>query len=316
MISNRIARKGFTLIELLVVIAIIAILAAILFPVFAKAREKARQITCASNLKQLGLGIAMYIQDYDENLPGGNDNNTTTPTADVNGWAAQIMPYLKSNGILHCPDDATQQFTSSAAGSVAGDTPASTYVYPLGTQFVPISYGINSNLFGAKDSSFTSVDLTVECFEVSNAWGDPSVANDSGGPSGNGIPIAPSILPVSNAALLVGTLSGGEDPSIAGGTNSAPQYETGYLNGTTGAVAPPGYDQSFAGGGLHTGASNYLFADSHVKWTQPGSIYAGASNTNTAAPCPVPAVGQGTNGLYAANTTCAAAAFAGTFSLD
>jgi prepilin-type N-terminal cleavage/methylation domain-containing protein/prepilin-type processing-associated H-X9-DG protein len=313
MISNRIARKGFTLIELLVVIAIIAILAAILFPVFAKAREKARQITCASNLKQLGLGIAMYIQDYDENLPSGNDNVPATPTADINGWAAQIMPYLKSNGILHCPDDATQGFTSTSAPAAPMAA-----LEPIGTTFVPISYGINSNLFGSKDSSFTSVDLTVECFEVSNAWGDPSVSADAGGPSGNGIPQAAVDTPVgatTAATPPVGTLSGGVDGTLDGGT-TVPQYETGYLNGTTGAVAPPGYDQSFAGGGLHTGASNYLFADSHVKWTQPGSIYAGASNTNTAAPCPVPAVGQGTDGLYAANTTCAAAAFAGTFSLD
>src|SRR5437870_2666958 len=63
-------RKAFTLIELLVVIAIIAILAAILFPVFAQAREKARQTTCLSNLKQLGLGFRMYLTDYDDRLPG------------------------------------------------------------------------------------------------------------------------------------------------------------------------------------------------------------------------------------------------------
>jgi prepilin-type N-terminal cleavage/methylation domain-containing protein len=66
------SQRGFTLIELLVVIAIIAILAAILFPVFAQAREKARQISCLSNLKQIGLGFKMYAQDYDELFPMGN----------------------------------------------------------------------------------------------------------------------------------------------------------------------------------------------------------------------------------------------------
>ncbi len=69
--------QGFTLIELLVVIAIIAILAAILFPVFAKAREKARQITCASNLKQISLGILQYYQDSDEQFPGASADNQT-----------------------------------------------------------------------------------------------------------------------------------------------------------------------------------------------------------------------------------------------
>src|SRR5947208_16218835 len=80
--SARTQKRGFTLIELLVVIAIIAILAAILFPVFAQAREKARQTTCLSNLKQLGLGFRMYLQDYDDTFPGracGVDSLTARP---------------------------------------------------------------------------------------------------------------------------------------------------------------------------------------------------------------------------------------------
>ena len=90
-------RKAFTLIELLVVIAIIAILAAILFPVFAKAREKARTITCTSNAKQLALAVSQYVQDYDETLPLGN-------MYAVDGeWWKLVQPYCKSTQMLVCP---------------------------------------------------------------------------------------------------------------------------------------------------------------------------------------------------------------------
>jgi len=92
-------RKGFTLIELLVVIAIIAILAAILFPVFAKAREKARQASCSSNLKQLALGALMYAQDYDELLmPLYYD------VPDHMNWAVNFLqPYVKNMNVVECP---------------------------------------------------------------------------------------------------------------------------------------------------------------------------------------------------------------------
>ncbi|MEI6500779.1 MAG: DUF1559 domain-containing protein [Armatimonadota bacterium] len=88
--------KGFTLIELLVVIAIIAILAAILFPVFAKAREKARQSSCLSNVKQIGLAFFQYAQDYDELLPPG-------AVYGVEMWYDCLGPYMKNTQILNCP---------------------------------------------------------------------------------------------------------------------------------------------------------------------------------------------------------------------
>ena len=89
-------RIGFTLIELLVVIAIIAILAAILFPVFAKAREKARQTACASNLKQLGLVFLQYAQDYDEVPPSGNCQPTGCWEYLPTGWASRSIPTSKA----------------------------------------------------------------------------------------------------------------------------------------------------------------------------------------------------------------------------
>src|SRR5579862_6261757 len=98
-------RYGFTLIELLVVIAIIAILAAILFPVFAQAREKARQTSCLSNMKELILANLMYVQDYDEafcneGVPGPNDNWGWQMT-----WQFETQPYIKNYDIMRCPSD-------------------------------------------------------------------------------------------------------------------------------------------------------------------------------------------------------------------
>ena len=95
--------SGFTLIELLVVIAIIAILAAILFPVFARARENARRASCQSNMKQIGLGFLQYTQDYDEAFPlFGARVNASNVAVD---WSLDLQPYLKSMQILVCPSD-------------------------------------------------------------------------------------------------------------------------------------------------------------------------------------------------------------------
>ena len=96
-------RSGFTLIELLVVIAIIAILAAILFPVFARARENARKSTCQSNLKQLGIGFGMYLQDYDEVLPPPFIDKPTRD--DRVRWHQLIQPYVKNSEVRFCPSD-------------------------------------------------------------------------------------------------------------------------------------------------------------------------------------------------------------------
>lgn len=116
-------KRGFTLIELLVVIAIIAILAAILFPVFARARENARRASCQSNLKQIALGVFQYVQDYDERMPqqwqdrnGSGGYNPTTPPTENNdqGWTMLMQPYLKSLQIFQCP---SQPLVPSTAGA-------------------------------------------------------------------------------------------------------------------------------------------------------------------------------------------------------
>lgn len=94
-------RQAFTLIELLVVIAIISLLVAILFPVFGRARESARRSSCASNMRQIGLGVTQYTQDYDEHFPVGS----STFGDRGNGWAGQIYPYIKSSQVFTCPSD-------------------------------------------------------------------------------------------------------------------------------------------------------------------------------------------------------------------
>ncbi|MFP3904551.1 MAG: prepilin-type N-terminal cleavage/methylation domain-containing protein [Armatimonadota bacterium] len=111
-------RKGFTLIELLVVIAIIAILAAILFPVFARAREKARQTSCLSNVKQMALAVAMYVGDYDETLLFAELRSPPGPVENYPGWTSGVwsytalwpdllMPYVKNEQIFICPSTNT-----------------------------------------------------------------------------------------------------------------------------------------------------------------------------------------------------------------
>jgi prepilin-type N-terminal cleavage/methylation domain-containing protein/prepilin-type processing-associated H-X9-DG protein len=125
-------RNAFTLIELLVVIAIIAILAAILFPVFAQAREKARQTSCLSNIKQIGLGLLMYAQDYDEQFPRADYSVTPPPlnpaaTGTFAGrinhykWQAWVLPYIKNTQIFFCPSRTRDDLAWSGNGEIKGN---------------------------------------------------------------------------------------------------------------------------------------------------------------------------------------------------
>jgi len=256
------SKKGFTLIELLVVIAIIAILAAILFPVFAKAREKARQASCQSNMKQLGIGFVQYVQDYDEKFP--TDFVSTGLAANAtSSWASEIYPYEKSTGVFKCPDDTATASTSATPG-------------------YPISYGLNSNLDGQSQAVASSVAVTVLCVEV----------ND---PQSSTINLNPTL----STDIASGTETNGEYTYIAtGNTAATAPGTTGKLattSSTTWGDPASGLGSSASTTAIHDPSIMVLCADGHVKLLRPEKISGGltASASGTTATLGTAASGTG-----------------------
>jgi len=154
-------RRGFTLIELLVVIAIIAILAAILFPVFARAREKARATSCLSNVKQFAVAFAMYTSDNDENLPYAGPcwwAEAPPPNPPCNYWYLAIGPYTKNRGVFACPSvraDIGYTMSCRAMGANLGQfsKPAETMLLCDGWQR---SWGQGARMQQATDAPWSS----------------------------------------------------------------------------------------------------------------------------------------------------------------
>jgi prepilin-type N-terminal cleavage/methylation domain-containing protein/prepilin-type processing-associated H-X9-DG protein len=247
------SRSGFTLIELLVVIAIIAILAAILFPVFAQAREKARAISCLSNEKQLGLAFMQYSQDYDETLPSGSEVNYGGRLGA--GWAGQVYAYVKSVAVFHCPDDTTE-----------GNPNATPPTYPVSYSYntlVPNSY---NNVKGHL-SAFTSPAKTVI---LSESVGDTAAVDAPN--EGCQTPF-PSASAYSCAGVFSSASTGNR--FFAGEGNSGDTLTvlgaTGWLQGNlAGHIAQKD--------GRHTGSANYIFADGHAKRVPNTLISPGANN--------------------------------------
>ncbi|RYX82009.1 DUF1559 domain-containing protein [bacterium] len=167
--------RAFTLIELLVVIAIIAILAAILFPVFARARENARRSSCQSNLKQIGLGVLQYTQDYDEKFPMVLNGGDTVTAGITNGWAVVIQPYIKSTQLYQCPSE------TNPAGDVAATAGPFRFTdYCYNTRF-----GIVSGT-GVSIAVLDQAALTIMAADASGNGGAYYIGGPSSKCDGNG----------------------------------------------------------------------------------------------------------------------------------
>ncbi len=245
------SKRAFTLIELLVVIAIIAILAAILFPVFGRARENARRSSCQSNLKQVGIAILSYTQDYDEKYPIGNYFSGDSVNIGNIPWQQVVDPYIKGG---------------YTGGTVANaDVAKSIYVCPSYAKSDP------KNAFRRPSSSY-GLNYFLTKFYGSIATGGV-VGTD---PEWNAPP--KSIASVQEAArvVLAAEISGGRVVTTGNDTNNYPA--TGDI---TSAIWKAFGTNWVTGRDRHFGGTNYLFADGHVKWARtPDPSYTGEVTYN------------------------------------
>jgi prepilin-type N-terminal cleavage/methylation domain-containing protein/prepilin-type processing-associated H-X9-DG protein len=272
--SGRPSPTGFTLIELLVVIAIIAILAAILFPVFAQAREKARQTSCLSNMKQLGYAFLMYAQDYDEmairTFYGSSPSNTNC------SWPVFTQPYIKNYDIFRCP---------SAPGDF-GRTPG-TMVMPGGCGTLPdglsVTYAYNLYLGGNQDAGSGATAIpTLSTAAISKPAS--TVVFVDGGTDPRTNPNDPPNWPVKRA-----TTKGASAPNSTLGRTAwilAHANSSNISNGFWDYGAPHA---------RHQGQTNVLWADGHAKSARAESFYC-LRNQTTGANCDTTSTGFAAGG--------------------
>ncbi|MCS7186725.1 MAG: DUF1559 domain-containing protein [Armatimonadota bacterium] len=238
-------RRGFTLIELLVVIAIIAILAAILFPVFSQAREKARQASCISSLKQIGLGLLQYLQDYDERFPPEEriwNQFSSRPSCQWAAtaanpflrWPVLINPYVRNRQVYECPS-AKQIWYGTGRVYSRGANPCN---WVLPEDWITFNQSIGFNRDRLIDQRLAQIPEPASCV----------YAPDAAHPE---------------AASSVGRVAFADRCAVACGPSWSPRppdwdRNEGFLNQAT----------------RHLRGSNITFVDGHTKWMQYSSIWA------------------------------------------
>jgi prepilin-type N-terminal cleavage/methylation domain-containing protein/prepilin-type processing-associated H-X9-DG protein len=229
---SKLIRNGFTLIELLVVIAIIAILAAILFPVFGRARENARRSSCQSNLKQMGLAWIQYSQDYDEKALKAK--NVAPPgQAGVWDWVSPFQPYIKSEQLLRCPSNPTSTGASISVGA--------------------------------------RVDYAYHYWFAVNAGNHPNapeaIKQHSGTKFSTGMPLAAFTKPTLTVLFMDSYVWDGRNTNAVGnGGGAAGSHCTASGACSVGKIRVQITGSDPKVGIRHLNGMNFAFADGHVKW--------------------------------------------------
>jgi prepilin-type N-terminal cleavage/methylation domain-containing protein/prepilin-type processing-associated H-X9-DG protein len=222
-------RRGFTLIELLVVIAIIAILAAILFPVFAQARDKARQATCLSNLRQIGNVLMMYSQDYDETYPPAQPYCCASKgQISYDAIWEEMEPYHKSKGVWRCPSDPYPYLTQPVKQFKGGYS---------------ISYVANETGWSTKNEPHLAyANSSAQVSEPANF--------------------------ICFAEFVMGTKDNGPMIGVGPANGSSSKRPDLDVTITPDLVYNLAGNSAYTTPARHSGGNNYLFADGHVKWTR------------------------------------------------
>ncbi len=240
-IRRNTVKRGFTLIELLVVIAIIAILAAILFPVFARARENARKSSCQNNLKQVVLGFKQYINDFDERYPLIAVTSGNAAGVPPYGWADALQPYIKNTQVYQCPSDTAEGQDNPTIGGYTDYWYNANFVRSFTRGATTIRLGANESMLGASSQTIIAGD------------GGTTTGGDTGsaryaicGDTSNTY-AASAGTPTAAALTWADNGTGASDACGAA---------------ATGTSAPAVYPAAT----IHLDGANFAYSDGHVKW--------------------------------------------------